>query len=72
MKYDVHGTMTVVVTITVEAESGEEAIEKANEEFGGVNSYAGNGGCDKLIGVRGSNESIEADEEPVFDDWTER
>lgn len=71
MKYDVHGTVEVVVTVTVDAESGEEAIEKANEGFGGVHSYAGNGGLDKLIGVSGSNETINVDSQVEFDDWTE-
>lgn len=71
MKYDVHGTVEVVITITIDAESGEEAIEKANEVFGGVYSYAGNGGLDKLIGVNGSNESINVDSPVEFDDWTE-
>lgn len=71
MKYDVHGSATVVVTVTVEAENGEEAIEKAQEAFGGLHSYCGNGGVDKLIGVGGSNESIELAGEPEFDDYTE-
>ena len=70
-KYDVHGMVPVVATITVEAENGEEAIEIAAKKFKGVHDYAGNGGLNKLIGVAGSNESIEADGEPEFDDWTE-
>ena len=49
------------VGIIVEAESEEEAIQKAYEEFGGVNDYCGNGGIDKLIGVAGDTEWIEAD-----------
>lgn len=32
-KYDVHGMVPVVVTITVEANSGEEAIEIAERKF---------------------------------------
>lgn len=71
MEYDVHGTVEVVVTVTVEAENGEEAIEKAQKCFGGIQSYCGNGGIDKLIGVSGSNESIELDGNVEFDDWTE-
>ncbi len=70
-KYDVHGTVPVVVTITVEAENEEAAIEIASREFNGVHSYVGNGGFDKLIGVDGSNESIDVDGEPKFDDCTE-
>lgn len=70
MIYDVHGSATVVVTVTVEAESGEEAIEKARKFFGGMRFYCGNGGV-KLIGVTNDNESIELDGEPDFDDYTE-
>jgi len=61
MKYRVIGNLQVSVGITVEAESEGEAIEKAYEEFGGVYDYCGNGGTDKLIGVDGYNEWIEAD-----------
>ena len=61
MKYRVIGNIQVSVGITVEAESEEEAIQKAYEEFGGVRDYCGNGGTDKLIGVDGSTEWIEAD-----------
>lgn len=61
MKYRVSGNLQVSVGITVEAESEEEAIKKAYEEFGGVDNYCGNGGMDKLIGVEGDEEWIEAD-----------
>ena len=54
MKYRVIGNVQVSVGITVEAESEEDAIQKAYEEFGGVNDYCGNDGTDKLIGVDGS------------------
>lgn len=67
MKYRVTGKMQVSVGITVEAESEEEAIEKAYEEFGGVHSYCGNGGMDKLIGVSKDTEWIEADVIVEFD-----
>lgn len=60
MKYRVSGNIRVSVGITVEAESEDEAIQKAYEEFGGVNDYCGNGGIDKLIGVDGDTEWIEA------------
>lgn len=70
-KYDVHGTVPVVAHITVEAESEEEAIQKAYKEFGGVNAYCGNGGMDKLIGVEGDHESITVDGNAEFDDCTE-
>ena len=70
-KYDVHGIVPVVVHITVEAENGEQAMEIAAQKFNGVREYAGNGGCDKLIGVEGKNESITIDGEVEFDDYTE-
>lgn len=34
-------------------------------------AFAGNGGTDKLIGVSDYDETISADEEPEFDDYTE-
>lgn len=61
MRYRVIGNIQVSVGITVDAENEEEAIQKAYEEFGGVNDYCGNGGTDKLIGVDGNTEWIEAD-----------
>ncbi len=70
-RYNVHGTVPVVVTITVEAENENEAIEIAARKFKGVHAYVGNGGLDKLIGVDGSNESIEVNGEPEFDDCME-
>lgn len=70
-EYDVHGTVPVVVHITVEAESEEQAIEIAKKKFRGVHEYLGNGGCDKLIGVEGDHESITVDGNAEFDDCTE-
>lgn len=61
MKYKVSGNIQVSVGITVEAENEDEAFEKACEEFSGVTNYCGNGGIDKLIGVVGDTEWIEAD-----------
>gem|GEM_PF-2831300 len=60
-KYKVWGSFTASVSITVEADSKDEAFDKAHEEFNGIKAYAGNGGYDKLIGVSGSNETIEAE-----------
>ena len=71
MKYRVYGHTTVTVSTLVEADSEEEAIEKANCEFGGIMSYAGNGGMDKLIGVDGEYDTIEANESVEFDDAAE-
>ena len=70
-KYVVHGSVPVVVHITVEAENGEQALEIAAQKFKGIHDYMGNGECDKLIGVEGSNESITVDGNVEFDDWTE-
>lgn len=61
-KYVVWGEVTVSVAIEVEADSEVEAFEVADEEFGGISNFCGNGGTDKLIGVYGENESIEAGE----------
>lgn len=65
MKYLVEGIVEVVVGIVVDAESGEDALEKAYDNFGGIHAYAGNGGYDKVIGVAGSEEFISCDEDPV-------
>ena len=70
-RYDVHGSVPVVVHITVEAENGDQAMEIAAQKFKGIHEYMGNSGCDKLIGVEGSNESITVEGNVEFDDWTE-
>lgn len=70
-KYDVHGTVPVVVHITVEAESEEQAIKIATKKFKGIHEYLGNGDCDKLIGVEGEHEAITVDGNVEFDDYTE-
>lgn len=70
-KYDVHGTVPVVVHITVEAENGGQAMEIAEKMFRGVKEYTGNGGINKLIGVEENNETITIDGNVEFDDWTE-
>lgn len=67
-EYTVYGKVTCFVSVKVKAESTADAVEKAYEEFGGVNGYAGNGGWNKLIGVSGTNETIEAGDEV---DWEE-
>lgn len=66
-KYTVLGNTTVTVSVTVEADSEEQALKKAKRLFKGVNSYLGNGGDDKLIGVEGDC-TIAADEPVEFDD----
>ena len=58
--YEVEGSYTITVRKRVMASSEEEAFELADEYFGGITEYCGNGGIDKLIGVDDS-ESVAAD-----------
>lgn len=58
-KWQVYGTVSVSVGMKVEAETKEEAIEKASEEWEGIGGFCGNGGTNKLIGVYGEDCSIE-------------
>lgn len=70
MIYEVYGTATVVCSMMVEADSEEEAIEIANEEFGGLSNYAGMGSCNCLVGVLTSDDErcIYPDSDVVFND----
>lgn len=61
MKYTVFGNAEVTVSIVVEAENEERAYIIARQKFGGIHSFSGNGGTDKLIGVDGEYESIATD-----------
>lgn len=67
-KYKVSGVAQVEVIIEVEADDSEDAFDVADQKFGGIVSYAGNGGVNKLIGVAGTNESISCYNEV---EWTE-
>ena len=67
-KFRVYGVVQVTVWTEVEAEDSESAKEVADEYFGGVSGYCGNGGSDKLIGVCG-DDGISADFE--CPEWTE-
>lgn len=58
-KYRVLGVIEVVVTKEVWAHSEEEAYAKAANQLSTLESYLGNGGSDKLIGVDGSDESVD-------------
>lgn len=73
MKYRVYGCTTLTCSMTVEADSKEDAIEIANEEFGGLTNYAGMGSCDCLVGVMTSDDErcIYPDGEVEFDDAEE-
>lgn len=77
-RFIVYGHTTVTVSTVVEVEiDDDEEIDKdeifdlAQREFGGIKAYAGNCGIDKIIGVDGDYESIEADEDVEFDDFCE-
>ena len=65
-KYKVYGTYTITIAKEVWADDEDEAIAKADEHFGGVIEYCGNGGYDKLVGVSEADESVAADGDP---DW---
>lgn len=73
-RYRVSGQVAVTVTTVVEVEDDEdlteeEIIDRASAEFGGVQQLVGNGGCgDKLIGVDGEDDTIEADGWPDFNE----
>lgn len=63
-KYRVVIPFPVWVSVVVEADTPEEAEEVALGEVY-LDQYAGNGGTDKIIGVRNSNMSVEAGECPI-------
>lgn len=73
-KITVLGHTPVTVSVTIEVPDNavlteSEIYAKAVKKFGGIRSYLGNGGNDKLIGVEGDGESISADESVTFDDF---
>lgn len=74
-KYRVFGNVQVTISTVIESEeklTEEEIYDKATAEFQGISQFVGNGGCgDRLIGVNGSHDTIMADEQPTFDDFTE-
>lgn len=62
-KFRVTAAIPVFVSIEVEAENEEDAIEAAHEGGFYLTSFIGNGGSDKLVGVCGNNMSVEPGEE---------
>lgn len=64
-KWNVYGYAQITVTMTVDADSLEEALDLAQEEFPGLSNYAGNGGTDKLVGVDDPRVSLDADSSGV-------
>lgn len=71
-RYKVIGHANVICSMEVEAESAEEAIEIANNEFGSLINYVGMGGGQHLLGVLTSedNRCVLPDTDPEFDDAT--
>lgn len=70
-KFSVRGNVNVVVTKEVWAHTAEEAMEKAQERLSSLTAYCGNGGCDKLVGVENSDESVDIFDDIVYDDAEE-
>lgn len=73
-KYIVSGEVTAYISVELEAESKEEAIEMAYEECSGPSSFVGNGGYNKLIGVCDTDNadvSIACDDEVEYTDVEE-
>lgn len=68
MKYRVFGHTTVVVTMIVTADSKEEAYEKASGQMPSLESFAGNGGYDKIVGVSGADNTVDVVEGIEWDD----
>ena len=67
-KWNVYGSASIGVTMSVEAETKEEAMQKAYEEFPGLTNFAGNGGTDRLVGVYDGECSLDAGyAEPEFE-----
>lgn len=60
-KFKVYGQYTITVMKEVWAKDEDDAVEKADNRFGGVIEYCGNGGYDKLLGVSEPDESVAAD-----------
>lgn len=69
-KYTVTGSANIICSMVVEAETEEEAIEKANEEFGSLSNYVGMGSNCRLIGVLTAEDErcIYPDSDPEFDE----
>ena len=64
MKYFVRAVVPAFLTVEVEAEDKESAIELALDDMSLCN-FAGNGGTDKIIGTTSENVSIEAGDMPL-------
>lgn len=71
--YEVVGHANVICSMQVDADSEEEAIRIANEEFGGLTNYVGMGGSEHLLGVLTSDNHrcVLPDADPEFDEAME-
>ena len=67
-KYRVRGTTVVTVTKEVWASNEDEAYNKAFNQLDSLTAFCGNGGIDKLVGVYGDDESVDADGTIEYDD----
>lgn len=63
-KYIVRIPYCVWQNIEVEADNAEQAEELAWDDAG-LSGYCGNGGTNKLVGVTGKNNSVEAYDDPI-------
>lgn len=59
-RYTVYGSVTIGVTMTVEASSEDEAIEVAERDWPGLSNYCGNGGTNQLVGVYDASVSLDS------------
>lgn len=64
--YRVYGNVNVGVTIEVQADNEEQAIEKADLEFDQLEAYTGNGGHDKIVGTSQDNVSLEVGDVVIY------
>ena len=60
MKFIVYGSVSIGVSIEVEADSADLAIDQAYVDFPGLSNYCGNGGSDQLVGVNDEKVSLDA------------
>lgn len=72
-EYEVYGHATVICSMRVTANNEQEAIEKANKDFGSLTNYVGMGGTEHMLGVCDSSDDrcVLPDTDPEFDDCQE-
>lgn len=70
-KFRVCGVVEVVVTKDVWACNEDDAYKKASMGLPTLVAYAGNGGIDKLVGVSGSDESVDVFEDIEYNEIEE-